>query len=792
MSSFTDLITQEDRQKLSTEFLDTVILLASNNSILEEIDLYEQKIQPREWELFCLMLGFNESVRELKLMIRRDYATNPTYLDFGKMGEALKANRGLKLLKLTCGVLNATIVEGLRSVIKNCKAKIHLSLTMMSVDANVLNQLFEALMDNENVEEFALFNTPLNGQQYALFNNFVKTSACIKKLMLEPAGAFSSMNPQIPNNSFTEMMEVVKAKQLTHFNLLRVVFEDRQITELVTAFEDNPHLEILSLSNDNLNDNQIQAIVNSKMALRLKTLKIGQSRGTSISSKHVEGFLTKTTHLEELNIAGGSWKAAGQQSILMGISQNKSLRKINLSGYDFCDSKSLSELSKLMDSEKHPKIEHLKLNLCRFSSKSKFLSFLKCFKKNTTLKKLRLNSTLKNLKNARKDIMNDILDYIPNLESLDLSSNLLTDEYFTKFLQKLISKKHSLKELNIERNEFGDRTAIDMGKLLKLKECKLEKLAISSNVVGFSAIKQIILGAKENNTLVELTGRWSLDHGTITANKNRDHNWALFYWETVNAILKSKWNCQQIKFSVGGFNGDSWSSLFLMARNKKFNSNSIYFDMINLQKKEHFTDSKISDFNVHKLWIQICNPKNGFEKAKQIIEKINDQELIKKIILFFYSGAVSDQIKDILTNDLSLEIVNNNKTIKNDGFIKNNLLMAYKDNSSKNFKITCSYGGEIKIHKFLLVARSELFRNMFLNLEEECFQVKDFTEKHLCSLQALTEFFYTDKINPENYNNEQLLLIIDELKDATNYYQLNKFSNLNSELQKIHLLLEKN
>ncbi|KAJ3425990.1 kelch-like protein [Anaeramoeba flamelloides] len=92
---------------------------------------------------------------------------------------------------------------------------------------------------------------------------------------------------------------------------------------------------------------------------------------------------------------------------------------------------------------------------------------------------------------------------------------------------------------------------------------------------------------------------------------------------------------------------------------------------------------------------------------------------------------------------------------------------------------------EIPVHKFILLARSGLFMEMFDNVNEKdnLNKVQDYSNKSIESLEILIKYFYTNSI--EMTADQDPKLIVDELSDAVEYYQLNAQWNFESELLKI-------
>ncbi|KAJ3426005.1 hypothetical protein M0812_28452 [Anaeramoeba flamelloides] len=78
---------------------------------------------------------------------------------------------------------------------------------------------------------------------------------------------------------------------------------------------------------------------------------------------------------------------------------------------------------------------------------------------------------------------------------------------------------------------------------------------------------------------------------------------------------------------------------------------------------------------------------------------------------------------------------------------------------------------EIPEHKFILLARSGLFREMFdyVNEKDNTNKVQDYTNKSIKSLKILIKYFYTNSI--ELTTDQDPKLIVEELSDAVEYYQ---------------------
>ncbi|KAJ6253328.1 hypothetical protein M0813_01374 [Anaeramoeba flamelloides] len=246
---------------------------------------------------------------------------------------------------------------------------------------------------------------------------------------------------------------------------------------------------------------------------------------------------------------------------------------------------------------------------------------------------------------------------------------------------------------------------------------------------------------------------------------------------------------------------------------------SLKLDLKQFLKRQKFADLdlKLSDgqiIKVHKILIEL---RTGL-KINEFQNLINQNHLSKKDLNVFLKWVYYNQLKNNTVHEkiihkifnlLKISLDPNSDQFENS--LENDLIKLYKDDDSKDFKILLinknkevdvvkeQEGAEEKednedeegedgllVHKSILLARSGLFRDMFDNLnlnEKNINQIKDYSNKSIESLEILIKYFYTNKI--QLTADEDPELIVEELEDAVEYYQLNENCNFNEELQKI-------
>ncbi|KAJ6241952.1 btk-binding protein-related [Anaeramoeba flamelloides] len=225
-------------------------------------------------------------------------------------------------------------------------------------------------------------------------------------------------------------------------------------------------------------------------------------------------------------------------------------------------------------------------------------------------------------------------------------------------------------------------------------------------------------------------------------------------------------------------------------------SNIIIEDFTNLFESKKFCDSKIgsigNEIEIHKSLVE-CRTKLKITQIKKFFEDKNKEQTLNFLKWVYCDVISNEKLLEQTFNSLQLTYPPENK-------LQTDLLHLYKDEESKDYSILVQedsefennqeeeeeeeeFFEEIPVHKLVLIARSGLFREMFTNISENTNKVKDYSGKTIESLEILIKYFYTDKI--ELTADDDPELIIEELSDAVEYYQLNANSNLNYELKKI-------
>ncbi|KAJ6236978.1 btk-binding protein-related [Anaeramoeba flamelloides] len=237
--------------------------------------------------------------------------------------------------------------------------------------------------------------------------------------------------------------------------------------------------------------------------------------------------------------------------------------------------------------------------------------------------------------------------------------------------------------------------------------------------------------------------------------------------------------------------------------------NTLYEDLRTLYESKKFCDCEIGTMGnqipVHKNLIE-CRTKLTIDQIQNKL--FGEKSINKEQTLSFLKWIYYDEISDLEKLEQTFNLLKLTYPPSVDNTLEKDIAQLYKDDDSKDFKILVKIDDEdedneededeeenyeeIPVHKFILLARSGLFRAMFdyVNEKENTNKIQDYTNKSIESLKILIKYFYTNSI--ELADNEEPELIVDELSDAVEYYQLNDQCNFESELLKIKKQFELN
>ncbi|KAJ5067116.1 leucine-zipper-like transcriptional regulator 1 [Anaeramoeba ignava] len=234
------------------------------------------------------------------------------------------------------------------------------------------------------------------------------------------------------------------------------------------------------------------------------------------------------------------------------------------------------------------------------------------------------------------------------------------------------------------------------------------------------------------------------DHSAVIA----DSKLFVFFGVTSNTTGKSE-------FSL---NSQAFEDAFIY----QFEYN-LYSDMENFFKRQEFCDMQIDTMDskfieFHRDIVSARFLPNKFnEKNFILILKLEDYDTIISLMEYLYFNKFECIYQDKneklqkLAEKLELnELVNLCNGSLNFGKTKLGTVFEklYQQNETKDFTILCQEH-EIKAHKTILIARSELFRGMLFSSNDQSNQVQDMSGSEPFALEQFIHFLYTDEIKDD-------------------------------------------
>ncbi|KAJ3446110.1 hypothetical protein M0812_08646 [Anaeramoeba flamelloides] len=230
----------------------------------------------------------------------------------------------------------------------------------------------------------------------------------------------------------------------------------------------------------------------------------------------------------------------------------------------------------------------------------------------------------------------------------------------------------------------------------------------------------------------------------------------------------------------------SWNSFVIFNCKAKFDN-----EFLTLFENQIFFDFTLNGIKAHKILVESRTGKNIDEIIKLIENQYTKEET--NIFLRWVYGDPTKNNSEILQNILKSLNASQNINIP----FSKTLEQLFADENSKNFILKVRIDDEddddeesfeeIPVHKFILQAKSGLFRDLFKNVTEKSNSVTDYSGKTIESIEILIKFFYLNKIVLTADDDPQLLC--EELEDAIDYYQLSENSKFQREYVKIKNLL---
>ncbi|KAJ3427394.1 btk-binding protein-related [Anaeramoeba flamelloides] len=207
-------------------------------------------------------------------------------------------------------------------------------------------------------------------------------------------------------------------------------------------------------------------------------------------------------------------------------------------------------------------------------------------------------------------------------------------------------------------------------------------------------------------------------------------------------------------------------------------TNSLYPDFERLFQKREFCDLEIHGLQLHRAIVEL---RLHTKITKELIQQL-ESKFEANATYNFFKWLYSEQSEKLIPNPIFYQIAQlfgvDGEMLQNMS-LERDLESLLADTQSMDFTIKIGTGA-LSFHKIILIARSQLYRGMFLS--SNCGnEIQDYSGYSLKTLRILRKFFYTGKVFIKKFDQK----IFNEIKNAPYYFQFDDLDFL-SKLKKLH------
>ncbi|KAJ3424325.1 leucine rich repeat family protein [Anaeramoeba flamelloides] len=588
----------------------------------------------------------------------------------------------------------------------------------------------------------------------------------------------SRLNPMI----LRLLAAFTKLEQLTTVNLTGVILPHEELASLIKLLRKSSRIQAVSFSNCQINAGSGSILCKlikkntSLTALNLSENRVGGSTITQLS-RYLKSTRCK---LIKLNLSSNSLSSHDLLPLIENLKKNKHLHTLDLSR-NMITSELISPLADSLKSNKSLKILNFSTNPLKYSG---LVEFSKYFGNETesskqengefSIEKLNLSdiglikeknvfgfgfqneTKSKTQEKKEKQKMNQgklIVNLLSglNLNSISLSGSGLNASSIIEIINYINQDPGNLEQLDLSRNNLDVNSIKSICRMIA-KNKVMKSLNLSGSSFPLNSASMFLSAIATNDTITDFKIQG------ITSGGNTNY----FSMNNNGGNSDSSQNASEIVSLIK----------LKLRRNEIICGEPLAQDLLNLYEREILADYELGGIRIHRTLLEARIGKKIDQKIVKNARKCNERNL-QLFMLWAYTGVIFDFKKT--QRVCSLFGVKNFKRKSLQGDLKSLL----NDEDSMDFSIV-SAGKRIRIHKFILIARSQYFRDLIMknaqenNLKNE---VEDSFAHSLDSWEIIKQILYRGRA-VGNWKSD----VIDQLKDFIQQYKLNPKINFNQAI----------
>lgn len=358
--SFGDVFTNNndlfDAVKNSTSLTYLELKFSANLSREVEDEIDSKQFESHHRELHQKLADILKSNTSLTTLVLR-WDQNVQHENIEIFADALKSNKNIVKLDLSCSCINAEKIKLLLEGLKENKGIKSLNLEANEINDEGLNYLAQVLEKNADIMELNLFNSEISGKNAEKFLQTLKSNQNIKKLNLsynaniDEEGMKNFMEAlgentgiielDITTNNvngkkaeyFAQMLE--KNKSITKINLSNNKMNDKDLNHILRALEKHPDITTLNLSNNKITDKGMKDLAETlKKYPTITTLNLSGNKISDKGIKDLSEVLKKHPTITTLNLSNNKISDKGIKYLGQMLEENKNIKSLNLMAND--------------------------------------------------------------------------------------------------------------------------------------------------------------------------------------------------------------------------------------------------------------------------------------------------------------------------------------------------------------------------------------------------------------------------------------------------------------------------
>ena len=433
------MLNLNDNQNRSEELAPALTSIISNNKFVERLLLSDNNLNDDGVIKIAQSLCKHTKLKTIDLR-----SNNITEKSSEALASIISSNTGLEELYLGNNTIQLGVIE-ISTALKDISSLKVLGLDNNNIPEEAADELSAAIRANNSLEKLWLYDNRL-GSSTAMIVNALKQVTTLKVLNL--------------NENQNRSEELAPA--------------------LTSIISNNKFVEILLLSDNNLNDDGVIKIAQSLCKhTKLKIINLQSNNITEKSAEALSSIISSNTGLEELYL-GNNTIQLGVITISTALKTISSLKVLDLDNNNIPE-EAAYQLSAAIRANNS--LEKLWLYGNRLGSSTAMI--VNALKQVTTLKLLNLNDN----QNRSEELAPALTSIISNnkfMESLLLSNNNLNDDGVIKIAQSLC-KHTKLKIINLQSNNITEKSAEALASVIS-SNTGLEELYLGNNTIQLGVI----------------------------------------------------------------------------------------------------------------------------------------------------------------------------------------------------------------------------------------------------------------------------------------------------------------